>query len=269
MYLVMKYLNEDEQNQRRIWDRYAERGYLQSTIDPNDEKGLKCKYIDLWSQHYLRQFLPINKKTIFLEVGCGSGRNLFSLAPNVKMAFGTDVSKKQIINAKRWKKEKNVDNIFFFDDVEKLFMQSPDIGCLFTMWILQGFNDDNNLLKMIQMYKSGLPTIKTFVFFEQVATQSYVVKEKSRFYKKIRTMENYIQIFSQAGLDLRAYKILNEKGFGPLYKYIYMTRLYWYWPRWMDINNILFFIDRRLVKRQIADTFTDVVFVCLRGTNAT
>lgn len=264
----MTQLNEDEQNQRKIWDRYAERGYLQSTIDPNDEKGLKCNYIDLWSQYYLRQFLPINKKASLLEVGCGSGRNLFSLAPHVNNAFGIDVSEKQINNAERWKKKKNADNIFFFNNADKLFMLCPNIRCLFTMWVLQGFRDDINLLGMIRTYMARLPTVKTFIFFEQVATQSYVVEEESSFYKKIRTVKDYKQLFSQVGLRLIAHKILNEKGFGLLYRCIYMTKLYRYWPRWLNLNKALFFIDRSLVKRQIADTFTDVVFVCIKGTDA-
>jgi len=72
--------SNDEENQRRIWNGYADRGFLQATIDPQDKKGRKRRYIDRWSRLHLRPYPPARHPAAVLGIGCGSGRNPFLLA---------------------------------------------------------------------------------------------------------------------------------------------------------------------------------------------
>jgi SAM-dependent methyltransferase len=256
---------KDEQNQARIWNAYADRGYLQSTIDPRDLKGLKCDYIDTWSQYYIKKFLlTSNKNPDILEIGCGSGRNLFSLAPHIGMGYGIDIAREQIKNAESRKQHLKIHNVDFFDSPDVFFRLNVHIDSVFTMWVLAGFNNDENLQAMLALYCRNISTANRFVFFEQIACRSYTVTENRDFYKKVRTKSEYESIFTKAGFRICEFDILNEKGFGPLYRLVYMGRLYHYWPAWLNLNKFFFYIDRQFIRRQIAETFTDCVFICER-----
>lgn len=255
---------EDELQQIRIWDNYAQAGYLQSTIDPRDTKGLKCDYIDYWSRYYIKKFVLFNSGINILEIGCGSGRNLFALAPYLKQGYGIDLALEQIKNAESYRRQLGLTNISFFSDPEAFFENKVSIQSMFTMWVLAGFNADQALGRMLSFYIDKLFKPQRFVFFEQIAENTQIVEEKGTFYKKVRTKDDYLNLFTQVGLELKEFKVINEKGFGPFYRLLYMTRLYQYWPAWLRFNKLLFFLDRHLVTREIADTFTDCVFICER-----
>ena len=258
-------LSEDELNQASIWNAYASRGYLQSSIDPRDKKGLKCDYIDRWSRYYIRRFVLEGQRGInVLEIGCGSGRNLFALAPYIGHGYGIDVAAKQVENAEAMRRELGIGNVSFFVNPEAFFAKGVGVQRIFTMWVLQGFSNDENLCRMLSTYCQRIPSVERFVFFEQVARSHYIVNEGGRFYKKIRTRSDYTTILCDVGLKVREFRILNEKGFGPLYRLVYAGLVYRYWPVWLNLNKVLFALDRLLVHRRIADTFTDCVFVCER-----
>lgn len=255
--------DNDEENQARIWNNYADRGFLQSTIDPRDQKGLKCDYIDLWSRYYIKKFVLCgDKDSRVLEIGCGSGRNLFALSPFINIGFGIDIAEKQIRNAENKKHELGIKNIFFFRSLDDFLYYNYQVDLVFTMWVLISFGNDDNLHRMLSLCCQRINYAKRFVFFEQIASKSYNVYEDGFFYKKIRTIDEYKQIFSKVGLRIINFKILNEKGYGPFYRLIYMTRLYSHWPRNLNLNRILFNIDRFLVRRKISEKYTDCVFVC-------
>jgi SAM-dependent methyltransferase len=261
----MYQLTEDEINQARIWNAYADRGYLQSTIDPRDRKGLKCDYINHWSKYYAKKFVLDGKGGMnVLEIGCGSGRNLFGLAPYIGHGYGIDVAAKQIENAEAMRRHLKIENVSFFVNPDAFFERNFAVQTVFTMWVLQGFANDENLCKMLATYCERIPTARRFIFFEQIARSQYMVNEDGGFYKKIRTKSDYTSILSRVGLEVNDFKILNEKGFGPFYRFVYKGSIYKYWPMWLNLNKVLFALDRHLVHRKVANTFTDSVFVCAR-----
>jgi SAM-dependent methyltransferase len=257
--------NEDELNQIRIFNTWAKKDYLQSTIDPNDDKGLKCDYINNWSRYYIKKFVlgHLNDEKInVLEIGCGSGRNLFALAPYIGHGYGIDIADEQIKNAKRIQSQFKIENLTFHTKPESFFTSSAIVQTVFTMWVLAGFQNDQNLIDMLSKYIKMLTKADRFIFFEQVANKTYIVEEKGHFFKKVRSQGDFSIILSSVGLRIREFKIINEKGFGPLYRLIYLSRLYRYWPKWLNMNKFLFAIDRHMVKRDVSHTFTDSVFVC-------
>lgn len=254
---------DDELNQRRISNEWASKGFLQSVIDPSDKKGLKCDYIDHWSRHYLKLFLRPNKKTTVLEVGCGSGRNLFALANAIRFGYGLDIAEAQIQNAIDECDKRGVTNVTFATSVEGFGGARRPVDYLFTMWVLAGFSNNENLECMLLDYLRAFPETKRFIFFEQAATAGYSVLDAGRFRKRVRTKQEYLDVFDKVGLRLTDFQVLSEKGFGPLYQLVY-CRLYSRWPAWLNLNTLLFSLDRRLIRRHIRDTFTDCVFVCER-----
>ena len=261
--LMCKY-SEEESHQVRIFNAWAKKEYLQSTIDPRDQKGLKCDYIDHWSRYYIKKFVVDKNRVDVLEIGCGSGRNLFALAPYIGHGYGIDVAEKQIENAEARQRQMRIENVSFFTNPEAFFAHDTNTKKVFTMWVLSGFASDENLCAMLSRYCEKISMAECFVFFEQVARRTYVVEEEWGFHKKVRTLDDYMAILSKVGLKVQIFKILNEKGYGPFYRLVYMGRLYKFWPKWLNINKALFLFDRYLVRRKIADTFTDCVFVCKR-----
>jgi len=258
-------MTPDERNQAEIWNEYASKGPLQSTIDPRDAKGLKCRYIDRWSRHYIRKYLALAPDMSLLEIGCGSGRNLFPLSKRIRHGYGVDIASAQITNAVAWRNRLDLANIDFSHDPEAFLSAPPSIDAVLTMWVLAGFQDDALMITVLRGYVDSLPTCHRFVLFEQVATSRYEVREGDRFYKTVRTKAEYIELLGAAGLVVEKHETLPEKGFGPLYRRFFMGRLYYWMPSWLDLSANLFPLDRLLVDRSIRDTFTDGVFVCGRG----
>ncbi|MDJ0712634.1 MAG: class I SAM-dependent methyltransferase [Prochloraceae cyanobacterium] len=256
---------QEELHQANIFNIWAEKDYLQSTIDPNDSKGLKCDYIDYWSKFYIKKFVLNIQENYILEIGCGSGRNLFALSPYIQHGYGIDIADKQIQNAKVRQSTLQKNNLEFYTSLNKFMDNSNgkhDINVMFTMWVLAGFSSDNNLQLMLKKYLEAFPKVRKFVFFEQTALETYTVEESGVFFKKVRTKNDFNMIFSKAGLKLKDFKIINEKGFGPIYRLFYMTQIYKYYPKWLNLNRLFFHIDRYIVKRKIASSFTDCVFIC-------
>lgn len=261
----MSQLSQEEQRQAAIFNDWAEKDYLQSTIDPDDVKGLKCDYIHRWSRHYIQKFVLTDRPQTVLEIGCGSGRNLFMLAPRLKHAYGVDIAEKQIQNAEAKKQQLGVQNASFYTHQDDLFQQNPAIDVAFTMWVIAGFATDDQLVAFLSDYLQHLPATNRFIFFEQVAQKTHPVYDRAgEFFKKVRTREDFQEIFRQAGLQVQEFHILSEKGFGVLYRKVYHSRIYKYLPVWLNLNPILFALDRWLVQRRIHEKATDSVFVCTR-----
>ena len=255
-------LSKDERRQVEFFDRAASLGYLQSTIDRHDGKGLKCEYIDLWSQHYIRRFVPSGTDVRVLEIGCGGGRNLIHLANRIDRGYGIDIAPKQIENAETRKREYGIRNLEFATSPDSLSDGLRSVDTVFTMWMLPSFEDDGALVRCLLEYRRACPAARRFIFFEQAANGTYIEESEGQFWKKVRTVSDYAKLFAKCGLAIIQHEILNEKGFGPFYKTVYMTPLYKIWPTWLRVNPMLFWADRLLVKRRIADEFTDCVFVC-------
>lgn len=258
-------MTPDEQNQAAIWNAYAASGELQATIDPRDSKGLKCRYIDRWSRTYIRKYLAPSKDMAVLELGCGSGRNLFGLSKDILCGYGLDIASEQIANARRWRERLGIANIDFYDDPDVFLASPPRINAMLTMWVLAHFQDDESMTFVLRRYVDALPECTRFIFFEQVASSSYEIREGDRFYKRVRTIEDYVKLLRSAGLAVEFHATLPEKGHGPMYRRFFMGRLYRFLPRWLDLSRILFPLDQCFVERSVRDTFTDGVFVCARA----
>jgi SAM-dependent methyltransferase len=255
-------IEAEEAHQARIFDAWAERDFLQSTIDPHDTKGLKCDYIDRWSRYYIRKHIMNVGPRRVAEVGCGSGRNLFSVAKDLEWGYGIDISPRQIENARLAQHRLGVENLSFYSRPAEFLAEHQEVETLFTMWVVAGFESDDNLIQVIRSYRDGTRGLRRFVFFEQVVTKTHTIALDGAFFKKVRTRDDFILIFRRAGLRPISFHVCNEKGFGPLYRIAYNSPAYKHWPRWLNLNGTMLRVDRMLVRRQVAPRPTEAVFIC-------
>lgn len=247
------------------WEDKGDADFLQPNIDPNDAKGLKCGYIDLWSRHYVNRFVVQGRVAPrVLEIGCGTGRNLFALASEISEGWGVDVSKKMIQHAKERARRRNVTNLRFTDEPEEFLRLHPNIDVAFTMWVLGGFRSDDAILAVLGSYLTALPKLNDLIFFEQAAESTHDVYHGERYHKKVRSLDDYAALFRRAGLEVIQQHVICEKGYGAFYRRLYMSPLYKHWPKRLDVNRAIFAADRLLTRRYVRTDFTDCVFVCRR-----
>lgn len=259
-------INVDVENQREIWNSYTNRGYLQSTIDPNDNKGIKVDYIDKWSKYYLKKFIVKKYKLDSVcEIGCGAGRLTNFLSEHVSQVYGTDIVDKLLQIAEQTKINKNIKYILCDGINYPTELIERKIDLIYTMWLMAGFSDDKNAVAMLKAYTENAKETNKFIFFEQSACETYIVNmEDGRFYKKVRSIDDYKKLFKLSGLNLIDTSILSEKGYGKFYNLL--CRFSPILPKWFKVfNSLLLCFDIFTVKRKLKfNKFTDCVFICER-----
>ena len=91
------------------------------------------------------------KGKIVLDLGCGSGKFLKSLAPSSKKYYGLDVSKPQLKIAKE--KAKRMSNVKFFNSsAENIPLPDKSIDVVIATWVISavnGFKRRGKILKEI------------------------------------------------------------------------------------------------------------------------
>lgn len=143
----------------------------------------------LWKS-YLQQFLPENKNTSILEIGCGTGFNLFSLMKmGYKNAFGIDVSPECITICKKmnfncllidksneekfYRDCKNKFNIVILYDILEHY--SPEDASDILLQVKTVLNKDG--LVIISLPNADHPFSNTLLFAD--ITHKFIYNEKS------------------------------------------------------------------------------------------
>lgn len=78
-------------------------------------------YID-----YVEKWIPVDRKTKVLEIGCGEGGNLLPFAERGCQVMGIDINEQQIENARQYFKENNQIGEFIASDFLLLPMPETD-----------------------------------------------------------------------------------------------------------------------------------------------
>jgi len=74
---------------------------------------LIAQYRDYKEKKHFDKIINLRKNMNVLEVGCGTGRWTFYIAPKIKKIFAIDISKDMIKIAKNKQKKENYNNIEF------------------------------------------------------------------------------------------------------------------------------------------------------------
>ena len=131
----------------RVYNKYT--SHISQQEDTSRE-GLK-RWVGYYKAHYLK-FLPKNKDSKILEIGCGYGRLLYYLKKQgYTSTYGIDISPEQIEKAKEHKFEKT-EVISAFD-----FLKSKEdkFDTIIMLDVLEHFEKDE-ILELIDLIYSSL-----------------------------------------------------------------------------------------------------------------
>ena len=182
------------------WGKRAQKGFLESGIDPADRRGHKNYYIDLLQKMALEEVLELKGNEVVLDFGCGSGRFSYWIAPRVGKVIGLEGTTEMIQLAEKNRKANNVDFVLYdgihFPVLSYLF----DI--ILSVWVLQYMEGDplkRTLSELTKYLRKG----GKFYLIEQVSNNPKVGRPK---------VEEYLQAFKESKLEcLRYYPIRNGR----------------------------------------------------------
>jgi 2-polyprenyl-3-methyl-5-hydroxy-6-metoxy-1,4-benzoquinol methylase len=112
-------------------------------------------------QYFIQKFLSPKKTDIFLSLGCGIGRNLLYLSPQIKKGIGIDISFRAINTAQKAKKKLGIQNInFFCQDATEINFKADKIICFD---LLEHLKKPQKIFKVINknLKKNGKALIYT------------------------------------------------------------------------------------------------------------
>lgn len=242
---------------------------LRKVIDPQDLRGIKNTYIDIYLKYYLKKYLSPNKKDIILDIGCGIGRLTQFISNYVKISNGIDLVDKFIDDCRiKFKKSKNT-NYYKLNEITLL--SKLDINKVFVVWVLMYFNSDSDLLETLMSYKNNLPTLEKLVFIEQVKIENKIETLFDNFYCKYRTIDTYKSLFEKAGLKVEKIILMGERKYGLVNRYLFSNvalynripnLIFYILPLLFYLDK--FFMDKNIIKRKIRndDVAYDVLFLC-------
>lgn len=197
---------------------------LRKVLDPKDVTGIKNRYIDFYLKHYLCKYLDPQPEDNLLDFGCGIGRLSEFMSPFVRSVYGVDVID-EFIDYCRAQPKKNR-NTFYLKSCEADALRELGIDKLYVVWVLTYIFDNSEVINTLRVYKERLPNAKKGVVVEQVKRQRMYSKEPGAAPACYRTVDEYVDMFAQAGFGVRSYRILGERYNGPVYKLIHVTGNY-------------------------------------------
>lgn len=93
-------------------------------------------------------FTPVIKKTVMLDLGCGSGEHMKDFLPNVKHIYGVDYSKQMIdIAAKELKKFPRSSYTLIKADAARVPLKAKSIDVIIAMGLLDYVSSPEDVLR--------------------------------------------------------------------------------------------------------------------------
>lgn len=195
---------------------------LRKVLDPNDSKGVKNSYIDVYLKYYLLEYLSPSKADVLLEVGSGIGRLTEYMARFAHSVYGIDLMNKFIdaCQANPGKK----DNTFYLHIDEIGRLKEIAVDKLYIVWVLMCVVDKDELITILKTYRNNLPNLKSGIIVEQVKSGFQLEHHNGILHCCYRTIDEYIDIFTAAGFKVTKYYIMGERYNGWMYKFVHIAR---------------------------------------------
>jgi ubiquinone/menaquinone biosynthesis C-methylase UbiE len=197
------------QKVEKFWNESA----TNSTYDDDIQTGmlnknkLAAQYRKYKEEEHFDRIINLRKDMNVLEVGCGTGRWAFYMAPKVKKVVAIDLSENMIDIAKNKQKNENVNNIEFYCGSASEFDADEKFNLVYFSGVLPYISDDdiNDLLNKLPkwMDKGGVCLSRDSVSLKKRIdlTEGYPVI--------YRTRGEYIKIFKKNNL----YLTYNEENY--------------------------------------------------------
>jgi SAM-dependent methyltransferase len=182
------------------WVERAQKGFLDSGIDPADRRGHKNYYIDLLQKMALEEVLDLKGDEVVLDFGCGSGRFSYWIAPKVKKVVGLEITPEMIDLAEKNRTAMNVE--FMLYDGAHFTNPSNSFDLVFSVWVLQYMNRETLKKTLIHLAEALKKGGKLFLI-EQASDNPKVGRPG---------VEDYLQAFKESTFEcLRYYPIRNGR----------------------------------------------------------
>ena len=162
------------ENFGKEWNEFNQRN-----LPISDNLDMFEKYFNIFPLENL------NKNSIVLDAGCGSGRWAFFMAPRVKNLICADPSNAINVAKKNLEKFKNVN--FLNESIKDLSIKNNSIDFCYCLGVLHHTNDvKNNLKNLVNKLKMNSP-ILLYIY--------YNLENRSFFYKFLWKLSDFIRFF--------------------------------------------------------------------------
>ena len=199
----------DYQKVNAFWDKSAVNSAYEDDIQTGMmvKNKLSAQYRKYQEEEHFSEIIKFKKDMNVLEIGCGTGRWAFYMAPKVKKVVAIDASENMIKNAKNKQKKRNIKNIKFYCRSGCGFETSQRFDVIYFSGVLEYIMDsDVNLIlnKAARwLNKGGVCASRDTVTLKQR------VVEAGDYPAIYRTKEEHIKMFAENNLDL----VYNEKSY--------------------------------------------------------
>jgi SAM-dependent methyltransferase len=167
------------------WKRFD-----QSNLKPEESTILFNKYFGIFPKAFL------NKNSVGVDFGCGSGRWAKHIAPNVKMLYCIDPS--EAIDVAMSNLKDNDNCVFLKSDIENLDIENDFFDFGYSLGVLHHIPDTYSALKSCSSkLKKGAP----FLLYLY-----YNFDNKPRWYRLLWNLSEYFRlVISKSPLSIRYY----------------------------------------------------------------
>ena len=191
-------------NTKLFWDKRFRKygkfstGYIDGVIHKFDDK------IRWYS--FLRES-RLKSGEVILDVGCNHGDWSIRLAKMGLKVTGIDIIKEAIEVAKLNAKEASVDIEFKSIKVEDINFAQNKFDKIISITVMQHILEDKFFLIALKKFQRQLKSKGKLVLIESAPNKTIVEKLN---YKRERTLEKHLALFSQAGFKLETIRGINH-----------------------------------------------------------
>lgn len=192
-----------------FWDKSAVNTDYEDDIQTGMmvKNKLSAQYRKYQEEEHFSEIIKFKKNMNVLEIGCGTGRWAFYMAPKVKKIVAIDASENMIKNAKNKQKKRNIKNIKFYCRSACEFDTSQRFDVIYFSGVLEYIMDSdvNLILSKASRWlnKGGVCASRDTVSLKQR------VVEAGDYPAIYRTKEEHVKMFTENNLDL----VYNEKSY--------------------------------------------------------
>ena len=163
--------------------------------------AIEAHYRHYWEMRNFIEMIPKKRPFSILEIGCGAGRWIVSLAQWASDYVAVELSDTQIKEAKKHVKDAGYKNVRFYNadvcDFEPEASQKFDI--IYFAGILQYLSDDD-VLRVLKKVKSWIGEEGVIMERSTITTGSdRVVSDNGHYFSIYRTRAELIELFAKSG----------------------------------------------------------------------
>jgi len=160
----------------------------------------------------LRRIISIDKEKSVLELGCGNGRWVVSLAPLVKHYVAVDFSSQMLEMARKRAAQLRLTNITFCQTAAQDFFPKDNFDIIYLAGVSQ-YLHDADLAQLLQRLLPRLSPGGVIVDRSTIHCWRYCFSEQPGYFCIYRTAAELIRLFESAGLvntyRKESYRFLN------------------------------------------------------------